>query len=118
MRKSVLIVEDEPLLRMLAVDVVEEAGFTALEASNADEAIALLETDTNIRILLTDIDMPGSMDGLRLAAAVRNRWPPIEIIVVSGMRKPEAHELPTRGVFFSKPYDVRQISAQLVLMAR
>ncbi|MBW9091556.1 response regulator [Rhizobium wenxiniae] len=117
MRKSVLIVEDEPLLRMLAVDLVEEAGFTALEASNADEAIAMLETDTNIRILLTDIDMPGSMDGLRLAAAVRDRWPPIEIIVVSGMRKPGAHELPTRGVFFSKPYDVRKISAQLLLMA-
>ncbi len=91
MRKSVLIVEAEPLLRMLAVDVVEEAGFTALGASNADEAIVMLETYTNIRIVLTDIDMPGSMDGLRLAAS--------------------------RGVLFSKPYDVRQISAQLLLMA-
>jgi len=117
MRKSVLIVEDEPLLRLLAMDLVEEAGFIAVEASNADEAIAILETNTDIRILLTDIDMPGSMDGLKLAAAVRDRWPPIEIIVVSGMNNPQAHELPARGVFFAKPYDVQRLTQQLRFMA-
>lgn len=72
----VLIVEDDPLLRMLAVEVVEEAGFVALEAGNADEAVALLESRPNISLLFTDIDIPGSMDGLKLAHAVHDRWPP------------------------------------------
>lgn len=83
-RQSVLIVEDEPLLRLMAIDVVEDAGFDAVEASDADEAIRILESRTDITIVFTDIDMPGSMDGLRLAAAVRDRWPPIRIIVTSG----------------------------------
>ncbi|WP_313605226.1 response regulator [Rhizobium sp.] len=103
---KILVVEDEPLVRMLAVEVVEAAGFEAIEAANADDAIKLLEAITDIRIVFTDIDMPGSMDGLRLAAAVSDRWPPIHIIVVSGAKRPEAGDLPDRGVFFSKPYDV------------
>jgi CheY-like chemotaxis protein len=74
----VLIVEDEPLLRMLAVEVVEEAGFVALEAGDAYEAVALLESRPDISVLFTDINMPGSMDGLKLAHAVRDRWPPIK----------------------------------------
>ena len=80
----VLVVEDEPLLRMLAVEVVEEAGFIAIEARDADEAVVLLESRSDITLLFTDINMPGSMDGLKLAHAVRNRWPPIKILVVSG----------------------------------
>jgi len=75
-RTVVLIVEDEPLLRMLAVEVVEEAGFVALEACDADAAVELLESRRDIALLFTDINMPGSMDGLKLAHAVRNRWPP------------------------------------------
>jgi CheY-like chemotaxis protein len=71
----VLIVEDDPLLLMLAIEVVEEAGFIAVEAKNADEAVALLEAHSDIDLLFTDIDMPGSMDGLKLAHAVRDRWP-------------------------------------------
>lgn len=113
---KILIVEDEPLVRMLAVDVVEEAGFEAVEAGDADEAIRLLETVVGIRILLTDVDMPGSMDGLKLAKAVRDRWPPISIIVVSGKRRPAEDELPD-GVFFAKPYDVDQMTSQLRRMA-
>jgi CheY-like chemotaxis protein len=73
----VLVVEDDPLLRMLAVEVVEEAGFIAIEARDADEAVILLESRTDIALLFTDINMPGSMDGLKLAHAVRDRWPPI-----------------------------------------
>jgi two-component system, response regulator PdtaR len=80
----VLIVEDDPLLRMLAVEVVEEAGFVAFEAGDADAAVSLLESRPDVSVLLTDIDMPGSMDGLKLASAVRDRWPPIKILVVSG----------------------------------
>jgi CheY-like chemotaxis protein len=108
MTHRVLVVEDEPLVRMLAVDVVEEAGFEAIEASDADEALELLCKVPDIRLLFTDIDMPGSMDGLRLAAAVRDRWPPVHIIVVSGKQRPTPDELPD-GIFFPKPYDVANV---------
>jgi CheY-like chemotaxis protein len=102
----VLIVEDEALLRMAAVCFVEEAGFEAIEASDADEAVAFLQSRDDIRLVFTDIDMPtGSMNGLRLAAAVRMRWPPIKIILVSGLRIPEKNDLPAGTKFFSKPYD-------------
>jgi YesN/AraC family two-component response regulator len=81
---KVLVVEDEPLVRMLAMDLVEHAGLEALEAENADDAITLLSTDPSVRILMTDINMPGSMDGIKLAAVVRERYPSIGIVVVSG----------------------------------
>lgn len=77
-------VEDEALTRMYAVNLVEEAGYTAIEASNADEAISILESQKDIRVVFTDVDMPGSMDGLQLAHAIRDRWPPIELILTSG----------------------------------
>jgi CheY-like chemotaxis protein len=112
----VLVVEDEPLLRMVAVDIVEGAGFQAVEASNADDAIQILETRTDIRIVFTDIDMPGSIDGLKLAAAVRRKWPPISIIVVSGHRRPMNGELPDGSVFFAKPYSVDEVTSTLQQM--
>lgn len=115
-KKVVLVVEDEPLLLMAAVDLVEEAGFEALEARNADEAIELLNARQDIRIVFTDIDMPGSMDGMKLAAMVRDRWPPVEIIIVSGHRKVTDDDLPDRSVFFSKPYDISRVTAQLQAM--
>src|SRR4051812_3349891 len=96
-RPVVLVVEDEPLLRMYAVSIVEDAGLEALEASNADQAIALLERNSNIRVIFTDIDMPGSMDGLKLARAVRDRWPPVEIILTSGHVHVQTSDIPTRG---------------------
>ena len=83
-RPCVLVVEDEIFCRFHAVDLVEAAGYRAIEASNADEAIAILEARKDIRIVFTDIDMPGSMDGLKLARAIRDRWPPIELILTSG----------------------------------
>lgn len=95
----VLVVEDEPLLRMLAVEVVEEAGFIAIEAGDADEAVVLLESRTDITLLFTDINMPGSMDGLKLAHAVRDRWPPIKILVVSGKQQLQSSELPLNSCF-------------------
>lgn len=113
----VLVVEDEPVLLMMAVDLVEEAGFEAVEALNADAAIAILERRTDIRIVFTDIDMPGSMDGLRLAASIRGRWPPIEIIVTSGHHSARDIQLPSRGVFFPKPYRGRDIQDALRRMA-
>jgi CheY-like chemotaxis protein len=113
----VLVVEDEPLQRMMAVDLVLDAGFEVLEARSADEAVSILETRPDIRIVFTDVDMPGSMDGLKLAAAIRDRWPPIEIIVASGHILIDEVNLPPRSVFFSKPYDTEKVTAQLNRMA-
>lgn len=100
----VLVVEDEVFVRLDIVDQLVEAGFVALEAANAAEAIAILEKDDTIRLVFTDIDMPGSMDGLALAAAVAERWPPVFIIVTSGHRIVDIVDLPDGSVFFSKPY--------------
>jgi DNA-binding LytR/AlgR family response regulator len=101
---------------MMATDLVEEAGFEAVEARSADQAIEILQERKDIRIVFTDIDMPGSMNGMRLAAMVRDRWPPIEIIIVSGHVKLGKDDMPPRSVFYSKPYDAAKIAAQLHLM--
>jgi two-component system, response regulator PdtaR len=103
----VLVVEDEGLINLTAVEELRRAGFDVMSAYNADEAIALLEAHSEIRLVFTDIDMPGSMDGLNLAAAVRERWPPVRIIVTSGKRVPEA--LPDGAVFIAKPYSTATI---------
>jgi two-component system, response regulator PdtaR len=105
----VLVVEDEPLMRMHAVGLVEEAGFDAVEAGNADKAIAILESRRDIRIVFTDIDMPGSMDGIRLAHAIRGRWPPIELILTSGHFHIRDEDIPKGGLFFPKPYAADKI---------
>jgi two-component system, response regulator PdtaR len=110
---TVLVVEDEPIVRMDIVDRLEDAGFTIIEAANAAEAIALLEGRTDIQLIFTDIDMPGSMDGLMLAAAVRDRWPPVRIIVTSGHRMVEITDIPDGSVFFSKPYQATEVIASM-----
>lgn len=101
---QILVVEDEPLIRMALADHLTDHGFHVSEASNADEAIVILERNLDISFVITDIDMPGSMDGLKLAAAVRDRWPPVKIIVVSGHHIVEITDLPDGSMFFSKPY--------------
>ncbi len=93
------------IVRMDIAMSLQDEGFTVLEASNADEAIKLLDTHPEIRLMFTDIDMPGSMDGLKLAEAVRDRWPPVKIIVASGHRQLKDDLLPVEGKFFSKPYE-------------
>src|SRR6478735_6611365 len=109
----VLVVEDEGLMRLHAMQLVEEAGYEPVEARNADEAIAILEARKDIRIVFTDIDMPGSMDGLKLARAIRRRWPPIELILTSGHFDVEDKDLPERGRFFAKPYRDNEILSAL-----
>lgn len=116
-RQVILVVEDEPILRMAAIDMVEEAGFEAVEASNAAEAVAILERRLDIRIVFTDVDMPGGIDGLALAALVRDRWPPIQIIVTSGMMHAADIVVPARSVFFPKPYREREVVAAMRAMA-
>jgi CheY-like chemotaxis protein len=113
----VLVVEDEPILRMMAVDLVESAGFEAEEAANADEAIAILERRNDIRIVFSDIDMPGSMDGSKLAASIFGRWPPIKIILTSGLFAHADMSLPPGALFFAKPYDRVAVTAAMRRMA-
>jgi CheY-like chemotaxis protein len=112
-KKVVIVVEDEALLRIDAVQMVENAGFEVLEAKNADEAVALLESRSDISIVFTDINMPGSMDGLKLARAVRDRWPPILLIVTSGQVRGLPDDLAPHARFLSKPYSHHQVSTLL-----
>ncbi len=113
---NVLIVEDEMVLRMRAVDIVEDAGFCAVEAANADQAISILQARSDISLLFTDIQMPGSMDGLKLAHAVHDRWPEIKIILVSGRVNPSAAERPPDSRFFGKPLSVEEMITELQAM--
>jgi two-component system, response regulator PdtaR len=108
-RIAVLVVEDEALIRMAIVDELEDAGFEVFQAHNADAAIVLLRANLQIEIMFTDIDMPGGVDGLKLAAAVRDRWPPIRIIVTSGYQAIEAYQLPAKAKFFLKPYSTVEV---------
>lgn len=110
---TVLVVEDEAFLLYAIADDLREAGFIVFEASNADQAIHLLETQPDISLLFTDIDMPGSMDGLKLSAAVRDRWPPVKIIVTSGKQQPAREALPEGGIFLPKPYAPEKIAATM-----
>ena len=117
-RPVVLIVEDDTLLRRHAAEMIEEAGFSVLEASNADEAIKLLETRLDIAVMFTDIDMPGSMNGLKLAHAVANRWPPVRIVATSGHFQMRDGDLPAGGLFIAKPYLSHQILSTLRDLAK
>lgn len=112
-RPVVLVVEDEALLRINAMDIVEAAGFEVVEASTADEAIEILEARTDILVVFTDIQIPGSMDGLKLARAVRGRWPPIRIIATSGRVRLTDADLPEGGRFLPKPYTTHQVTQLL-----
>src|ERR1700719_4524534 len=112
-RPVVLIVEDEFLLRMDAVDMIAGAGFEVVEAENADQAIEILESRPDITVVFTDVQMPGSMDGLKLARAVRGRWPPVKIIATSGRPDVGERDLPEGGRFLPKPYGPRQVTGVL-----
>lgn len=109
----VLVVEDELLLRMRAVDMVEDAGYTSVEAVDADEAVTILEARSDIALLFTDIQMPGSIDGLRLAHAVHERWPPIKIILVSGALNLVNSDIPADSRFFGKPLEAKEMIAEM-----
>src|SRR6266852_7690552 len=109
-RPVVLLVEDEFLLRMDAADMIAAAGFEVVEAANADEAIGILEACRDITVVFTDIQLPGSMDGLKLARAVRGGWPPIKIVATSGRVGIAETDLPEGGRFLPKPYSPGQVT--------
>jgi two-component system, response regulator PdtaR len=105
----VLVVEDGGLVRMMAVDMLEDAGFEVVEAATADAALTILETDPAIAVLFTDIDMPGSMFGLDLADRVAERWPHIRLVVTSGRFRLTNQEVPDSGWFVPKRYHADQV---------
>lgn len=100
----VLVVEDDVLIKVLIEEALLEAGFAVTSAVTADQAIEILEAELPPDVVVTDVDMPGSMDGLRLASYVKNRWPPVRLIVASGKRRPSASEMPSEAVFIPKPF--------------
>lgn len=106
---KVLVVEDEPIIRLGIVSSIEDAGYAVIEASNADDAIARLARENGVGVVVTDVDMPGSMDGIRLAHYVRRRWPPIQLLVISGKVGVGAGELPSGARFMSKPFQDMQL---------
>lgn len=110
---AVLVVEDEYLIRMDIASYLEGAGFIVFEAENSAEAIRCLELHDEIRLIFTDVNMPGSMDGLALAHYVRGRWPPVKIIVTSGYMKLGSDNLPTGALFVEKPYYPRNIADKM-----
>jgi CheY-like chemotaxis protein len=109
----VLIVEDEFLVRVFAAEIAEEAGFNVLEVADADEAISVLQNRSDVRVVLTDIDVPGHLDGLELAQAIRHRWPPLQVVVTSGRMRPANDELPERSHFVPKPFDFFRMTGLL-----
>ena len=112
----VLVVEDNAIILLNALDLVTNAGFEAVGAANADEAIAILEARADIRMVFTDIEMPGTMDGVKLAHHIRHRWPPVHLIVASGTAIHEESQLPPGSRFFSKPYDDDMIVKEMTRM--
>jgi CheY-like chemotaxis protein len=109
----ILVVEDEFLLRLDAADMIEQAGFEVIQTGNADEAIAILEARSDIQAVFTDVQMPGSMDGLKLANFVRDRWPPIKILATSGFVRVGPDDLPAGSFFLAKPYRGPEVVATL-----
>jgi CheY-like chemotaxis protein len=109
----ILTVEDEFLIAEHLGQILKEAGYQVVAATNADEAIAILERRNDIRIVITDINMPGSMDGVKLAAAVRHRWPPIKIIIATGRTPPHMDELPAGSQLLPKPYAREKVLAAI-----
>lgn len=113
MYSTVLVVEDEPLIRLDLVDLIEEAGFYTLEAGSADDALLIMQGKDGFEVLYTDIDMPGSMDGLALAQIVARQRPDVRIIITSGQKAPAHEEMPVGAVFLPKPHEPSQLAAAL-----
>lgn len=112
-KELVLVVEDEALIRINSVDMIREFGFGVIEAADADEAVSLLESVPDIGVVFTDIQMAGSMDGLRLAAFIRHRWPPVALLITSGKERPFVDDMPAGARFIPKPYSAWQLQEEL-----
>lgn len=109
----ILVVEDSPLIRMGAMDLVRTAGYEALEAGDAAEAIRILESRDDIDLVFTDIQMPGTMDGIKLTHFIRKRWPPVKLMVASGNTIIDESSLPEGSRFVPKPYNDHTIADEM-----
>ena len=105
----ILVVEDEPLLRMFNADMLVDAGFEVIEAANADEALLMLEASNDISVVFTDVEMPGLIDGFALAQRIETRWPEIGVVITSGRRYPERVLDAATRCFVPKPYKIAQV---------
>jgi CheY-like chemotaxis protein len=112
----ILVVEDEPIIRMGALHFINDAGFGTIEASNANEAIQILESRPDIRLVFTDVGMPGSMDGIKLSHYIRDRWPPLKLFVASGKAIFDESHLPLGAKLFHKPYSESSIIEAMIDM--
>jgi two-component system, response regulator PdtaR len=112
-KASILVVEDEALIRLWAAEVLEEDGFSVLEAPNADAALKLLESRPDVKLLFTDVQMPGSLNGMELAREVHARWPHILLVITSGRERPTRTEIPDDGRFVAKPYSAKELLGQV-----
>jgi CheY-like chemotaxis protein len=109
--KMVLVVEDELLVRVVTSQTLAEAGYLILEAGTGDEALRIITAGAPLSAVVTDIEMPGALDGLELAKAIETRWPEIAIVIISGRRLPAPDELPPKAVFLPKPYSPGRLIA-------
>jgi len=110
---SVLVVEDDALVRMHGMDILEDAGFNVLEASNADDALVILTGGAEVHLLLSDVDMPGSIDGVGLARVVHERWPEVHLLLTSGHHRLADADLPPAGRFIRKPWTADGLLGQV-----
>ena len=113
-QKTVIVAEDEVLTRMLAAEVLSQAGYGVIEAAHADEALAILKAHGGqVHLLFTDLHMPGGISGLELAHIVRHHWPKVALVITSGEHVPDMSDLPAGGVFVAKPYDLEHVVAHV-----
>lgn len=110
---TILVVEDEMLIRVISAEMLEDAGFKVIEADSADEALKILGRTEDVQVLFTDIRMPGSMDGLQLAALVHKHWPNIKLLLTSGHCSLVATEVPEGGRFVPKPYSLAAVVTEI-----
>jgi CheY-like chemotaxis protein len=108
--KRVLVVEDDFLIRMVMADRLRDSGFQVVEAATADDAVTILDSDNSVAIVFTDIDMPGSMDGIQLTLVIRTRWPAIKVVIASGHAMRDGRNIPADTKFFPKPYDLDEVA--------
>ena len=110
---TILVTEDDALLRLYASDLLEENGYTVVEADNAEEALKVMEVRKDVRLLFTDIQMPGGHDGLELARQVHKRWPKVLLVITSGQVQPTRAEIADHGRFIRKPYRAKDLLGQI-----
>ncbi len=108
MSKVILVVDDEPLLRSFVREILEDNGYAVKEAANVDEALILLDED-GVAAVLTDIEMPGALNGLDLAKMIRAMWPGMPLIVTSGRTLPRPDELPAHTYVLTKPFSTERL---------